>query len=73
MVTILSTIEGHDHHDWIEELSQRTEVSFETIVLTLLHVVMADPIQQDECELFANRIAYHVECGNEGPVDGTAT
>lgn len=56
---ILSSIEGLDHHDWIEELGRRLDVSFEKIVQTLLHVVMVDPERRQECETFADRIAHH--------------
>lgn len=59
ITTILSSIEGCEHHDWIDELGKRADVSFETIVQTLLHVILADPERRQECESFADRIAHH--------------
>jgi len=59
ITTILSSIEGCEHHDWIDEFGKRADVSFETIVQTLLHVVLADPERRLECESFADRIAHH--------------
>ena len=59
ITTVLSSIEGYEQHDWIDEFGKRAHVSFETIVRTLLHIVLTDPEQHKECESFVNRIAHH--------------
>lgn len=57
--TVLSALEGVDHHDWIEELAKQLELSVEMIVLALLGIVVLDDQQRAECEIFANRMAVH--------------
>jgi hypothetical protein len=57
VAAILASCEGMNHHDWLEELARRLQVSYDVIVAVLLRIILAEPEDEAECESAANKIA----------------
>ena len=57
MAAIFSSLNGLDHHDWLEELAKRLGVSFDHAILTLFHVILDNTEIREDYEALVSRIA----------------
>lgn len=61
VLTVLTSIEGRDHHDWLEEFSKRIDVTFEHAISILISTMLTDETIRDSFEYLANRLAEHAD------------
>ena len=58
---ILASIEGLDHHDWLEELSNRVRLPYEQTIERLVSRLCANDRTAPECAAFVDRVMMHVQ------------
>ena len=67
VAAVLSSIEGMNHHDWLEELARALDVGFDRMIGILFSIAVSDPDVKYECERLAWQIAA-VVTGEDGEV-----